>query len=183
MPEEVNMNRFSILMKRISYAAVASLLAFATLAFTSLPALADAPTAVFNGGGHGTLTDPDGNTFPIQFAIAGNVADDGTASGNINFVFQGDMADYWGAIPGVVDTFHVYGKVTAGSIAPDGSVTIEGTVTELDFDQGNGKVFVVVGDPFVIVAGGSLGENVFTLQYCELPTWQIAVTSGNLSIH
>ena len=139
--------------------------------------------ATINGGGHGMLSDPDGNTFLVQYAIVGNVAEDGTANGHINFVFQGEMANYWGAVPGVVDTFHVFGKATEGSVAQDGTVTIKGTVTEQNFDTGSGKILVIEGDPFVIVAGPSVGENTFTLQYCALPVWQITVESGSLQIH
>ena len=177
------MNHLSILVKRVSYAAMAALLTIATLAFTSHPACAGAPAAIVNGGGHGILTDPDGNTFPIQFAIAANVTDDGSAYGHINFVFRGEMADVWSAVPGEVDLFHVYGQVTAGSVAADGTVTLQGTVTEIDFDQGNGRIFIVKSDPFVIVTGGSVEGNAFELTYCLLPTWHIAVTNGNLSIH
>jgi hypothetical protein len=93
------------------------------------------------------------------------------------------MADVWGAVPGVVDTFHVYGQVTAGSVAADGTVTLQGTVTEMDFDQGNGRIFIVKNDPFVIVTGGSVVGNAFDLTYCLLPTWHIAVTSSNLRLH
>jgi len=147
-----------------------------------LPAFAQAPGAVLNGGGHGILSDPYGNNFPVQFAIAGTVNADGTARGNVNFVFQGEMADYWGALPGVTDTLHVFGNVTGGSVSADGTVTLTGTVTEHDFDTGNGKVFVVVGEPFVIMAGPSIGENVFIFQFCALPTFTIAITSGRMEI-
>jgi hypothetical protein len=152
------------------------------LALAALPVSAQPPGAVLNGGGQGLLTDPDGNTFDTQFSFSGVVSAGGTARGNINFVFTGEMADYWGTFPGIVDMFHAFGQVTGGTVDAAGNVTLTGTVTEYDFDNGNGVVFYETNVPFVLVAGPSLGDNVFTLQYCELPTFTIQVTSGSLAI-
>jgi hypothetical protein len=38
------------------------------LSLMVLPAFAQVPRAVINGGGHGILSDPMGNSFPVQFA-------------------------------------------------------------------------------------------------------------------
>jgi hypothetical protein len=154
------------------------LVVLAALALIAPPAAAQAPAAVINGGGHGILSDPDGNSFPIQFAIAGTVAADGSASGHINFVFRGEMANYYGIVPDE-DTFHVYGKPTSGSVAADGTVTLWGTVTAVDFNNGEGKL-LVTNDPFMIMAGGSLGDDAFIFQFCELPIWHVVVSSGGL---
>ena len=172
---QIHANRF-----RTTISALVALAALA-LALAPLSASAQEPSAVVNGGGHSILTDPAGNSFPIQFAIAGTVASDGTARGHINFVFHGEMANYYGIVPGE-DTFHVYGKVISGLVAADGTVTLSGTVTAVDFNNGDGKIGIVKNDPFVIVAGGSLGEDAFVFQFCELPTWHVAVTSGELRV-
>jgi len=167
------------MVRRLWFVLVIALL----FALVALPVQAQAPEGRVNGGGHGILTDaldPSLYQFPVQYAIAGTVAGDGTASGYVNFVFRGEMAEYWGALPGITDTFHVFGKVTGGSVAPDGTVTLTGTVTEHDFDQGNGKVFIALNEPFTLVA--SPGENEFHFQFCLLPEWIITVTSGGLSV-
>ena len=58
------------------------LVALVLLALSLMPltAAASGPGTKVNGGGQAMLTDPDGNTFPIQFAISGRVADDGSAT-------------------------------------------------------------------------------------------------------
>lgn len=167
-------------MTRTQRSTIAAVLVLIAIVIAPLQAFAAAPVASLNGGGQGLLSDPDGNLFPIQFAFAGSIDAGGGANGHINFVFKGEMANYYGLVPGE-DTLHVYGQAVSGSVGPDGLVTIRGTVTAVDFNNGDG-IIGIVDDPFVIMAGGGIAADTFIFQFCELPTWQVAVTDGALQV-
>lgn len=177
---------------------VALLLALlCAVALFATPAAAKGKAAQVNGGGHALLTastdpanDPEGlietAQYPIQFSFSGVIAEDGTAHGHVNFVFTGEFARVWGAplesgeVP--ADHVHINGRVTSGTVAPDGTVTISGMLTESDFDRGTGKYFTV-DDPFTITVGGpALDTGEFILQWCLLPAFPVQVTGGGLNV-
>src|SRR5262249_21155553 len=133
-----------------------------------------------NGGGQATLTDPDGNTFPLALGLAAVLRADGTAHGTINFVFGPAFSQLWGAVPGV-DTIRLSGAVTAITVAEDGTVSLEGLTTEKDYARGGGIAFVEENIPFRIVLHADSGQ--FALQWCELPTFELALSDGNLALH
>ncbi len=74
------------------------------------------------------------------------------------------------------------GQVTSGYVEADGTIVLEGTVTETDYRHGDGIIFKV-DDPFVIKTGGSYGSDSFSLQWCLLPEWLVDVPGGTLHIH
>jgi hypothetical protein len=156
-----------------------------TFVLAPLPAAAKKPDVVVNGGGQAILTDlSDLNLtqYPIQFAISGQVADDGSAKGHINFNFHGEFAQVWGAEPYATDMFRINGKVTSGRVEADGTIVLEGTLTETDYRHGDGVIFKI-DDPFVIEVGGRHGPDSFLLQWCLLPEWLVDVPGGTLQIH
>jgi hypothetical protein len=136
-----------------------------------------------NGGGTAIITDNDsGLTYPVMFGLAGIVKPDGSATGHVNFVFPQPFAEAWGAVPGV-DRLTIAGQVTSGEIAPDGTIILEGTLTERDYTSGLGLVFFEENVPFRIEVGGGLSSQAMDLQWCFLPTFGIEVDRGNLTIH
>jgi hypothetical protein len=96
--------------------------------------------------------------------------------------FQGEFAQVWGVEPGATDKFRISGRVTSGYVEADGTIVLEGTVTETDYRHGDGIIFRV-DDPFVIKTGGSYGSDSFLLQWCLLPEWLVDVPGGTLHIH
>jgi hypothetical protein len=138
---------------------------------------AGAAAAQVNGGGRAVLTDPAGNT--LTFGVAGVLHANGSVGGAVNFVFGPAFAQAWGAVPGV-DALHLSGTVTARTVAEDGTVTLQGQLTEKDVARGGGVVFVEENIPFKIVV--KPGSKQFTLQWCELPTFGLEMTDGNLTI-
>ncbi len=144
-------------------------------------ARADDAAAVVKGGGRGVLTDPDGNEFPLKsFRVRGVVRHDGSARGGIHFRWRGSFPQVWGdpVCGGACDTIVLVGKVTSGSVASDGAVTLSGTAREID--KRRGKVVFDSGfdEPFSIVAGGSQGDDTFILQWCLLPEFEIEGAIG-----
>lgn len=136
---------------------------------------------VVSGGGLVTVTDIDGNTFPAagEFTISGAQVRNG-ARGRISFVFRGDFASFWGAVPGVTDLLYLKGNVD--NVTVDGSnVVIGGLLSETDFAQGHGVVFVEENVPFEITA--QPGSTSFVMQFCELPPFAMQVTEGTLAVH
>src|SRR5262249_40612284 len=84
-----------------------------------------------SGGGQARLTDPDGNVFPLTFGLAGILHADSSAQGTVNVVFGPAFGEAWGAVPGV-DHIHLSGTVTSLTASADGSITLEGQLTEKD---------------------------------------------------
>jgi hypothetical protein len=125
------------------------------------------------------LTDPEGNSFPLTFGLTGLLHADGPANGVVNFIFGSAFGQAWGAVPGV-DTIHLQDTVTSVTVAADGTVTLEGLLAEKDFARGGGVVFVEENIPFTIVVSPDSGQ--FTLHWCELPTFHLKVTDGNLGV-
>lgn len=163
--------------------AVLVAIAVSALPIFSIPAAANANNvARVSGGGGAVLNIPDELSSPVRFGLAGVVRADGSAEGNINFVFPPPFANVWGAVPGV-DLIHIEGRVTSGSVAEDGTIILEGTLTERDYTKGKGVVFLEENVPFRIEVGGSLGLTMIKLQWCFLPDFLIEVTHGNLGIH
>jgi hypothetical protein len=166
-----------------TYSATSIALALLTLSalVTTAHAQAQGQTAV-NGGGGALLTDTaTGINYPVQFGLSGVVGADGSANGHVNFVFPLPFAGAWGAVPGV-DRIHIAGRVTSGEVLGDGTVVLEGTLTERDYTRGQGVVFIEENVPFRIEAGGGLGPQSMRLQWCLLPAFPVAVTGGNLLI-
>lgn len=158
-----------------------SVAVLAVSSFVSPPAAQAQNGATVNGGGGATLT-ADGLMSPVRFGLAGVVQADGSAEGHVNFVFPRPFAEVWGAVPGV-DLIHIEGRVTSGSVAGDGTIILEGTLTERDYTKGLGVVFLEENVPFTIAVGGGLGPNMISLQWCFLPVFPVEVTHGTLEVH
>ncbi len=153
----------------------------ATAAALSAASASSATAAAHvNGGGQAMLTDGDGNVFSLSFGLPGVLNANGPAHGVINFVFGPAFSQLWGAVAGV-DSIHLWGIVTTVTVGDDGTITLEGQVTEKDFSGGDGMVFVEENIPFTIVVSPDSSQ--FTLQWCELPTFDQEVIGGNLVIH
>jgi hypothetical protein len=169
--------------KPISYNASSIALALLGLFALLNPATARAQgQTTVNGGGGAVLTDTaTGINYPLQFGLSGVVGADGAANGHVNFVFLLPFAEAWGAVPGV-DRIHIAGRVTSSEVLGDGTVVLEGTLTERDYTGGQGVVFIEENVPFRIEVGGGLGPQAMRLQWCFLPVFPVAVTDGNLLI-
>jgi hypothetical protein len=167
-------------MKRIftKYLAVLFALAVSTLPMFLCPAVAQAQNvARVNGGGGALVTMPDGAVLPVHFGLSGIVLTDGTAKGHVNFVFPPPFGDMFG-----VGLIHIQGRVTSGAVDADGTIILEGTLTERDYIQGQGVVFLEENVPFRIEVGGSLAARTLLLQWCLLPVFPVEVTNGNLTL-
>lgn len=136
-------------------------------------------TASVLGGGRAVLTDPSGQTFGATFGLAAVRRADGSADGVLGFAFGPAFGQAWGAVPGV-DRIQLLGRVTSFTVAADGTVTLAGLLTEKDFARRGGVAFVEKDVPFRIELRP--GSTNFTLQWCELPTFALAVTDGDLRI-
>lgn len=173
--------------KLFSYAASMALALLTLSSLHQTTAYAQGQITI-NGGGNAMLTDDSGVItptpvdYPLQFGFAGVVYADGTASGHINFVFPRPFAEVWGAVPGV-DRIHIAGRVTSGEVLGDGTIVLEGTLTERDYARGLGVVFLEENVPFRIELGGGIGPGGLRLQWCLLPTFPVVVTDGNLAIN
>lgn len=132
-----------------------------------------------HGGGRALLTDPSGATFPLTFALEAMLRSDGSARGTVNFVFGPAFGQSWGAVPGV-NSIHLKGTVTSVTVAEDGGVTLLGHLTEKDYARGGGVAFIEEYVPFQIVVNPDSLQ--FTLQWCELPTFHLGITDGNLGV-
>src|SRR5262249_29494734 len=128
--------------------------------------------AVITGGGIAQLTDPDGQKYSHQFEIAASVKSDGSASGEVNFVFSKAFSLKFGGIPGVSEIIHLKGDIKAGSIDPGGSAQISGPWVETDYAPGHGEVYKEgsreTGYPElkIVIAGPPNSKN-FTLTWCN----------------
>lgn len=162
--------------RRFVYGAVAL-----TLALACASAHAGDRATQVAGAGSADVTDPDGNTYPSAFALAGTVRPNGSARGAIEFLFSPAFSAVWGAVPGV-DLIYLNGTITGGSVGTDGSVTLTGTLTEIDLSLTDGVVFQEEDVPFEIVIGGPQGRTTFSFQWCELPTFYLEVTNGSLIV-
>ncbi|MBY0456287.1 MAG: ScyD/ScyE family protein [Gemmataceae bacterium] len=131
-----------------------------------------------NGSGRATLTAPGGQTFGVAFGLTASREADGDVGGIVNFSFGPAFGQAWGAVPGV-DRIQLHGRVTAFTVAADGTVTLTGRLTERDFSRGR-LVFVERDIPFRITL--RQGSNQFTFQWCELPTFYLNVTAGELKV-
>jgi len=165
-------------MKKVLTTCNAVLLALAVSALPIVlsPTVAEARNvASVSGGGTALVTITDGAVFPVHFGISGIVRADGSAQGHMNFVFPPPFGDMFG-----VGLIHIQGRVTSGAVTADGTIILEGTLTERDHSQGQGVVFLEENVPFRIEVGGSLAERTFHLQWCLLPVFLVEVTDGNL---
>ena len=123
------------------------------------------------------MTMPDGAVLPVHFGLSGIVRADGTAEGHVNFVFPPPFGDMFG-----VGLIHIQGPVTSGSVAADGTIVLEGTLTERDYTHGQGVVFLEENVPFRIEVGGSLAARTLLLQWCLLPVFTVEVKNDNLTL-
>jgi hypothetical protein len=99
------------------------------------------------------------------------------ATGAINFVIRGAFATGNGA-----DVVHLRGEVLSADVAEDPeTVVLYGRLQEVDHAQGEGVVFSVE-DNFYIVVGCDLPEGTFVLQWCELPEFPVEVIAGQLKM-
>ena len=154
------------------------LVALVALAFipVTLSASGHNVDAVVMGHGRGVLTDPDGNEFRLKhFGVLGIVKDGGSARGSIHFLWRGSFPEVWGdpVCEGTCDAITLTGRIESGSVASDGTVTVSGTAREVDWRRGRVVFDSGFDEPFSIVAGGRLGKDNFSLQWCLLPAFQI----------
>jgi hypothetical protein len=162
-------------MKRLVMSSAALLM----LAVFSAAASADDVAVRVSGGGKAVITDPDDNEFAgNHFVVAGVVYTDGSADGRVHFQLGEAFSAVWGALPGV-DLIRLRGEITAGAVAEDGSVTLQGRLTEVDYSDGD-VVFVEEDVPFEIVIPAGGGQ--FTLTWCLLPIFDLEVTHGKLHV-
>ena len=131
--------------------------------------------ASVNGGGSALVTIPDGAVFPAHFGLSGTVRADGSAVGHVNFVFPPPFGDMFG-----VGLIHIQGRVTSGAVTANGTIILEGTLTERDHSPGQGVVFLEENVPFRIEVGGTLAPRTLNLQWCLLPVFAVEVANGNL---
>jgi hypothetical protein len=148
--------------------------------------------AVVTGGGQATLTDPDGEKFSNQFSIAAVVNADGSARGNVSFVFPAPFSHKWGALP-TSDILHLVGDVTTGTANPDGSVDLSGPFIETDFSQSEGIVYqedsrVTGASPVRVSISAPPEPRTFKLSWCSfIPPngagyFSVEVANGNLTV-
>jgi hypothetical protein len=105
---------------------------------------------------------------------------DGSAQGSINFVFGPAFGQSWGAVPGV-NGIHLTDAAVSLAGAGDGTPALGGRLTEKDYARGGGVAFTEEDVPFTVLL--RLGAPRFTLQWCELPAFDLALTDGNLVLH
>lgn len=81
--------------------------------------------------------------------------------------------------------FRINGKIDAGSVSDDGTITLTGNLMEFDYRHGKGLHYTSDHFPeFTIVTGGdTYGTDSFSLQWCELPPFHVDVPAGTLHIH
>jgi hypothetical protein len=155
------------------------------VALAAAPVAAAQPAAIVTGSGTALLsytsTDLPPGPHPATFRIVGIVRDDGSAKGQLNVVFTGTGAAEWGAVPGV-ERIHLSGTVMHGTVTPDGTVELSGTLTETDY-VADGGIGFQQEYPFMIRAGGEIGTDAFVLQWCALQPFAAEVTEGNLRVH
>ena len=151
-----------------------------TLGVAATVAHAKDPIARVHGAGKAVLTDPDENPFADNiFTVTAQVDADGSAKGNVHFVLAEAFSEVWGAVPGV-DFIHLKARIIAGEVAEDGSVLLSGLVTEVDYANGEGVVFVEEDVPLELVVDAD-GEQ-FMLQWCLLPVFDLQVSHGELKV-
>jgi hypothetical protein len=131
-----------------------------------------------NGGGRATATDIFGGEYDAQFAFSATADPDGTAHGWVSLAFGPEFSAVWGVVPDV-QAIHVWGGVTAIVAGDGGEVVLSGTVTEVETVRGGEKV-VFDNEPFELVV---TGPESFNFTWCEVPTFELEVTSGRLVYH
>jgi hypothetical protein len=162
-------------------------LAALTLTVASLPVAAQQnqiPTkVVVNAGGSAILTTapPDGGqaqAYSLEFTIIAGFDDTNKPKGYVVFVFGKAFSKVWGAVP-PNDAGYISGKITEITKDAQGFTHLKGTLTEVDFTDGKGVVFLI-DDAFDIKVGGSLGPGELVLQWCELPAFPVKVIADGM---
>lgn len=148
------------------------------------PLAAKQPLAVVNARGTALMTYTGTDLPPgpqsAKFKFEGNVRDNGSANGHVRFTFTGAGAADWGAVPGV-QRMELAGKVSEGTVDPNGTVKLRGILTETDY-LADGSVGFQSDEPFVIQVGGDTGSDRFVLQWCLLAPFDAEVTEGRLKV-
>lgn len=134
------------------------------------------PTDVVLGGGRAVLTDPNGKSFGATFALAAVRRANGSADGFVDFTFGPAFGQQWSTVSGV-DRIQLQGKITSFTVAADGTIVLEGRLTQKEFKRGR-LVFAERDVPFRIVIGpNSTGVS---LTWNDLPTFELEVSRGGL---
>lgn len=105
-----------------------------------------------------------------DFEIKVTVRADGSASGVADFFFGEAFSSLWGA-----DFVTLTCEIFAATVQDDGTILLTGSSFEQDFADGD-VIFEEV-TPFEIVAAP---DGLFTLRWCLLPAFDLAIDRGHL---
>jgi hypothetical protein len=108
-----------------------------------------------------------------HFKIQGKVNADGSANGTAHFVFGDEFANAWGA-----DAMTLECEIDTGSVSDDGTVVLQGSSFEEDFDEFGNVIFEELS-PFEIIIDPS---GSFSLRWCALPALNLEITKGHLKV-
>ena len=108
-----------------------------------------------------------------HFGIKAKVHADGSATGTARFVFGDEFANAWGA-----DAITLECEIDTGAVSEDGTVVLQGSSFEEDFDEFGNVVFEELS-PFEIIIdpAGS-----FSLRWCATPALNVEITKGHLKV-
>jgi len=99
-----------------------------------------------------------------HFKIEGKVNADGSASGTAHFVFGDEFANAWGA-----DAMTLECEIDTGSVSDDGTVVLQGSSFEEDFDEFGNVIFEELSPCEIIIdPSGS-----FSLRWCLIPALNV----------
>ena len=119
---------------------------------------------------YGVLTKGDlfaDNHFKIEVKVNA----DGSAKGTAHFVFGDEFANAWGANAMTLEC-----DIDTGSVSEDGTVVLEGSSFEVDFDESGNVVFEEESPCEIIIdPAGS-----FSLRWCSIPALNV---NGHLEVN
>ena len=105
-----------------------------------------------------------------HFAIKAEVHAAGVATGTAHFFFGDEFANAWGA-----DAITLECEIDTGSVSEDGTVVLEGSSFEVDFDESGNVVFEEESPCEIIIdPSGS-----FSLRWCAIPALNV---NGHLKV-
>lgn len=108
-----------------------------------------------------------------HFKIEANVHADGRATGTALFVFGDEFANAWGA-----DAMTLKCEIDTGSVSDDGTVVLQGTSFEEDFDEFGNVIFEELSPCEIIIDSSGTSS----LRWCLIPTLNLEITKGHLKV-